>query len=73
LRAHHPESTIDRVLARCRFHGNPMIRGMQACVTLNALRQVHARWLPGADAACGHVPRGIQRRRSPSPAQVAAS
>jgi len=48
LRVPHPESTIDTVLAHCRFHEDFMTRGVNACNVLDAL---HALWLCGRATA----------------------
>jgi len=44
LRVPHPESTIDTVLAHCRFFDDFAARGANACNVLDAL---HALWLCG--------------------------
>lgn len=48
LRVPYPESTIDTVLAHCRFHEDFMTRGANACNVLDAL---HALWLCGRASA----------------------
>lgn len=61
LRVPHPESTIDTVLAHCRFHEDFMTRGTHACNVLDAL---HAPWLCGrARAPRREEARAFARRR----------
>jgi hypothetical protein len=61
LRVPHPESTIDTVLAHCRFHEDFMTRGTHACNVLDAL---HALWLCGrARAPRREEARAFARRR----------